>query len=170
MTKTKWSDGAWRDEDSRPVCVHCDRILDGHYTICIHCKTHLSRSQMDASVEWDQWNRERFARASSEQDEAKRRAILNERFTAQERPVTTSANIVNIGGHPHDIRCPQTGRMDVFDCCKPMVAFTATMEERERCAKIAESMAIPGHNVAAPLVAEIAKRIRQTQERSTDGR
>jgi hypothetical protein len=51
----------------------------------------------------------------------------------------TNANIVTIAGRPHDIRCPQSGRTDVSDCCKPMVAFAATMEERERCAKIAES-------------------------------
>jgi hypothetical protein len=33
--------------------------------------------------------------------------------------------------------------------------------ERERCAKIAESMAIPGHSVQAPSCIEIAKRIRE---------
>jgi len=36
----------------------------------------------------------------------------------------------------------------------------AREEERERCAKIAESMAIPGHNVQAPSCLEIANRIR----------
>lgn len=51
----------------------------------------------------------------------------------------TNANIVTIAGRPHDIRCPQSGRTDVSDCCKPMVAFTATMEERDRCAKIVEA-------------------------------
>lgn len=45
----------------------------------------------------------------------------------------TNANILVIAGRPHDIRCPQSGRTDVSDCCKPMVAFTATMEERQKC-------------------------------------
>lgn len=35
-------------------------------------------------------------------------------------------------------------------------------EERERCAKIAEAMTIPGHSVQAPSCAEIAKRIRES--------
>lgn len=35
-------------------------------------------------------------------------------------------------------------------------------EERERCAKIAESVAIPGHSVQAPSCFEIAKRIRES--------
>ena len=48
------------------------------------------------------------------------------------------ANVITVAGRPHDIRCPQSGRTDVNDCCKPMVAFTATMDERERCAKIAD--------------------------------
>ena len=83
MTNTKWRDGAWRADDGRPVCVHCARILDGHYTICVHCKTQLSNSQMEAADKWDRWNKERFARASAEPNEAKRRAILQETYSVQ---------------------------------------------------------------------------------------
>lgn len=86
MTKAKWDDGAWRNAEGRPVCVHCERILSGNYTICTHCYTHLSRSQMDAAVKWDEWNRARFERASAEPDETKRRAILKETYTAQVQP------------------------------------------------------------------------------------
>jgi hypothetical protein len=38
----------------------------------------------------------------------------------------------------------------------------AIAEERERDAKIAESMAIPGHNVQEPSCMEIARRIRES--------
>ena len=41
-----------------------------------------------------------------------------------------------------------------------VVSF-AMMEERERCARIAEAMAIPGHSVQAPSCVEIAKAIRE---------
>jgi len=60
----------------------------------------------------------------------------------------TNANIITIAGRPHDIRCPQSGRTDVSDCCKPMVAFTAMMEERERMAKWAKGKA-RGHRELA---------------------
>jgi hypothetical protein len=59
----------------------------------------------------------------------------------------TNANIVTIDGRPHDIRCPQTGRT-VDDCCKPMVAFTATMEERERVVEWARQK-VRGHRKLA---------------------
>lgn len=61
----------------------------------------------------------------------------------------TNANIVTIAGHPHDIRCPQSGRTDVSDCCKPMVAFTATMEERERMVKWAWEQAASHQRICA---------------------
>ena len=38
---------------------------------------------------------------------------------------------------------------------------SATATERERCARIAESMAIPGHAVGEPLALGIAKKIRE---------
>ena len=60
----------------------------------------------------------------------------------------TNANIVTTAGRPHDIRCPQNGRTDVSDCCKPMVAFTATMEERERIMKWCKEK-IRGHREIA---------------------
>jgi len=34
-------------------------------------------------------------------------------------------------------------------------------EERERCARVAESMVIPGHSVQAPSCLEIARKIRE---------
>lgn len=60
-----------------------------------------------------------------------------------------NAYIVTIAGRPHDIRCPQSGRTDVSDCCKPMVAFTATMEERERLEKWAWSQAASHQRICA---------------------
>lgn len=60
----------------------------------------------------------------------------------------TNANIVTIAGRPHDIRCPQSGRTDISDCCKPMVAFTATMEERERLIEWAKTK-VRGHRELA---------------------
>lgn len=73
-----------------------------------------------------------------------------------------NANIVTTGGRPHDIRCPQSGRTDVSDCCKPMVAFTAAMEERERCIKIAESLYSThfAHSQLRQGAEEVAARIR----------
>lgn len=79
----------------------------------------------------------------------------------------TNANIVTVEGHPHDIRCPQSGRTDVDYCCKPMVAFTATMEERERCAKVAESEPelegpMPPENVEAAKLVSLEDHLRIT--------
>lgn len=85
MTRAKWSNGAWRDEIGRPVCVKCESPLSSHYTICTRCYTHLSRSQMDASDQWEKWNKERFERASAEPDEAKKRAILKEAYTVESK-------------------------------------------------------------------------------------
>lgn len=82
MTHAKWHDGAWRDESGRPVCVRCNRILSSHYTLCVHCKTELSRSQMDAADAWERWNKERFDRAAQEPDQDKRAAILKETYAA----------------------------------------------------------------------------------------
>lgn len=76
----------------------------------------------------------------------------------------TNANIVTIAGRPHDIRCPQSGRTDVDDCCKPMVAYTATMEERERCAKIVEDMG-PTPCCGTAVLEVIAKKIRRPREK-----
>jgi len=60
--------------------------------------------------------------------------IFQARESREKKPSAwTNANIITIAGRPHDIRCPQTGRTDVSDCCKPMVAFTAMTEERQRC-------------------------------------
>lgn len=61
----------------------------------------------------------------------------------------TTENIVTIGGRPHDIRCPQSGRTDVSDCCKPMVAFTATTEERKRLEKWAWEQAAAHQRICA---------------------
>ena len=72
------------------------------------------------------------------------------------------ANVITVAGHPHDIRCPQSGRTDVTDCCKPMVAFTATIDERERCAKVAEEYeGIDGHDRIVARI--IGKKIRESK-------
>ena len=73
-----------------------------------------------------------------------------------------NANIITVAGRPHDIRCPQTGRTDVSDCCKPMVAFTAMMEERERCAKVIENGSfVHDQSPAALFAKEAAAAIRR---------
>ena len=40
---------------------------------------------------------------------------------------------------PHDITCPYQSRGDIPECCKVAFAFDATMLERQRCARIAET-------------------------------
>lgn len=80
--RVQWHDGAWRDETGRPACVHCELVLVGcGYTICVHCKTNLSNSQIEASEKWEQWNKARFDRAAAEQDKAKKSAILLETYS-----------------------------------------------------------------------------------------
>lgn len=75
-------DGVFRDETGRPVCGRCKRTLVGcGYTICVHCKSWLSRAQMEASEKWERWNKERFDRAAAENDHNRKCAILNETYS-----------------------------------------------------------------------------------------